>query len=55
MWEQVSDLPRINGEKTEDLFNVYGFDAVNKVIKVCRVGSDVNDILEERKFATYTW
>lgn len=55
MWEQVSDLPRIEGEKSEDLFNVYGFDTTNKVIKVCRVGSDVNDILEERKFATYTY
>lgn len=54
-WDTVSDLPRIEGEKSENLFNVYGFDTTNKVIKVCRVGSDVNDILEERKFATYTY
>lgn len=55
MWEQVSDLPRVEGEKSEDLFNAYGFDTTNRVIKICRVGSDLNDILEERKFVTFTY
>lgn len=55
MWEQVSDLPRKEGEPSENLFNVYGFDIKNHQIKVMRVGSDVNDKMEKREMAVYTF
>lgn len=53
MWEQVSDMPRAEGEPSENLFNVYGIDIKNKLIKVMRVGSDVNDKMEKREMAVY--
>lgn len=34
------DMARVEGEKSQDLFNVYGFDTTTKVIKVMRVGAD---------------
>lgn len=52
---QVSDLPRVPGTKTEDCFNVYGFDLANKVVKVIRVGSEMNDLMERREVACYNY
>lgn len=52
--EEASDLPRIPHTKSEDAFNVYGFDAINRIVKVVRVGSDVNDIMEDRKKTVFT-
>lgn len=49
---EVSDLPRVIGTKSEDCFNVYGFDFVNKIVKVVRIGADMNDLMEKRE-ATY--
>lgn len=51
----VSDLQRQNGEKSEDAFNVYVIDKDHKLIKVVRVGSDVNDIMQNRKTAVYSY
>ena len=53
--EEVSDLARIEETHTEDCFNVYSFDVENKLIKVVRVGSDVNDLMEDRKKACYSF
>ena len=55
MWEQVSDMPRKENDRSEDLFNLYAIDTKNKVVKIFRVGSDVNDILEERKAITFEY
>ena len=52
---EVSDLPRIAGTKCEDCFNVYGIDTVNKVVKVVRVGADMNDLMEPREVAYFEY
>lgn len=52
---EVSDLPRIAGTKSEDCFNVYGFDFVNKLVKVVRVGADMNDLMEKREVACFNY
>ena len=36
----AQDRARVVGEKSQDLFNIYGFDKTAKTIKVFRVGSD---------------
>ena len=53
--EEVSDLPRVENTQTEDCFNVYSFDVENKLIKVVRVGAGVNDLMEDRKKAFYSF
>lgn len=53
MGSGISDLPRISGTVTEDAFNVYGIDTINRVVKVVRVGSSVNDLMEDRKKAYF--
>lgn len=52
---EVSDLPRIIGTKSEDCFNVYGFDLINKVVKIVRVGADMNDLMEPREVAYFDY
>lgn len=53
---EVGDMPRVDGTKTEDCFNVYGIDTINKIVKVVRVGSDVNDLgqLKQMDYYPYT-
>lgn len=51
----VSDLPRVEGEDCENAFNVYTFDLDNRIVKVLRVGSDMNDLMEDRVKAVYTF
>lgn len=51
----VSDLPRVDGTKTEDCFNVYAIDTINKLVKVVRVGADTNDLMEKREMAYYNY
>lgn len=51
----VSDLERISGTKSEDCFNVYVIDQTHKLVKVVRVGADVNDIMEARKTSIYNY
>lgn len=52
---QIADTPRVPGTKTEDCFNVYGFDLTNKIVKVVRVGSDMNDLMEKREVAYFEY
>lgn len=49
-----SDLPREEGERSEDAFNVYSFDPINKLCKVMRVGSDLNDMMIPRTIACFS-
>lgn len=55
VWEETSDLPRVLGEESEDLFNLYCIDTKNNFVKVMRVGSHINDILEERRYAVFDY
>lgn len=48
-WTTASDIPRYGETKTQDLFNLYAFDTTKKLVKIMRIGSDINDILKERK------
>lgn len=52
---QVTEMPRRLGDKTEDCFNVYGIDTVSKVIKVVRVGSDINDLGDDKRMDWYEY
>lgn len=54
MGETNSDLARISGTSTEDCFNVYSFDLANRLVKVARIGANVNDMMIERKMAVYS-
>lgn len=53
--EEVSDLPRHDGTQTEDCFNIYTIDTDNKLVKVVRVGSSINDLMQKREFAIYEY
>jgi hypothetical protein len=53
--ESYSDLTRIPSDKSEDAFNVYVIDTISRLVKVVRVGSDRNDILQDRKYAVYAY
>lgn len=44
---EFTALPRVEGDKSEDCFNVYGIDLVNKMVRVVRVGSSLNDFFED--------
>ncbi len=46
----LGDLPRKAGTVVEDAFNVYGFDQTLGVVKIARVGSNVNYRMEKRDF-----
>ena len=50
------DIPRGDRGVTQDAFNVYAIDRINKVVKIARVGSGVNFEGIERRFliASYT-
>jgi len=50
-----SDVLRIPSCKFEDLFNVYVFDDVNRLIRVIRVGSDTVDDMTDRKKACFSY
>lgn len=52
--ETNSDLARISGTPTEDCFNIYSFDLANRLVKVARIGANVNDMMIERKMAVYS-
>lgn len=52
---EVGDMPRVGGTKTQDCFNVYGIDTINKVVKVVRVGSTLNDLGQDRQMEYYPY
>ena len=43
-----SPTPRIINTKSEDLFNLYGFDAYNKQIRIYRVGADIDMYMQHK-------
>lgn len=53
--EQVSDLSRVIGTKSEDCFNVYGIDFDNKTVRIVRVGADVTCNMKNRKYLELSW
>ena len=52
---EVGDMPRVEGTQTQDCFNVYGIDTVNKIVKVVRVGSTVNDLGQVKDMDFYPY
>lgn len=50
-----SDLPRIEGTDCENAFNVYTFDLKNRIVKVLRIGANMNDLMEPRVSAYYSF
>lgn len=55
VFERWTNLPRVEGTDSEDCFNVYVFDTVNKQIKVLRIGSHTTCEFEERLMEIYTY
>lgn len=51
----VGDMPRVDGTKTQDCFNVYGIDTISKRIRVVRVGSTVNDLGQPKDIDFYPY
>lgn len=45
----LSDLPRKSGTVAEDAFNIYGIDRLNGIVKIVRIGSNINYLLEKRE------
>ena len=54
-WTTASDLPRVENTRTQDAFNLYSFDTTHRTVKVCRVGSDTNDLLQKRSMTTFAY
>ena len=52
---EVGDMPRVEGTRTQDCFNVYGIDTVNKIVKVVRVGSTLNDLGQAKDMDYYPY
>lgn len=46
---------RVAGTKTEDAFNVITFDTVRKLIKIVRIGANINDKMEEATKIVYRY
>ena len=46
----LCDIPRGSLGKVQDAFNIYVIDRTKKVIRIARVGSNVSETGEERKF-----
>ena len=53
MGETFSDLARIPKTVSEDCFNAYAFDFKERLVKVVKIGADMNDILQPRQVAVY--
>ena len=51
----TSDLPRNGKTGTQDAFNVYAIDRINKKVKVTRIGADKTYTMAERKYAEYPY
>lgn len=48
-----SDINRVYGTKSQDAFNVVTFDKDNHLIKVIRVGADIDNMMRPRKAISY--
>lgn len=53
--DEVCDIPRISGTKSEDAFNVYSVDTEKKELRVIRVGSRMTYDFIERKCEVYQY
>lgn len=53
--EECSDLPRIPGTVSEDAVNFYVIDRKKKTVTAVRFGASVNDLMEERMCAVYSY
>ena len=42
-------IARLEGEKSQDLFNIIGFDTYNKFIRILRVGADSDTFMRSKK------
>lgn len=51
----LGDLPRKAGTVAEDAFNIYGFDRVLGVVKIARIGSNINNLMEKRDFMSIAY
>lgn len=51
--EVNADLGRVIGEKSQDAFNVVTFDKDNNMVKVIRVGADIDHLMRLRKAVSY--
>jgi hypothetical protein len=49
------DLQRVVGTRTQDAFNIVGIDTTNHLLKIVRVGANMNVVLSERKVLTYNY
>lgn len=52
-WQSMYDTPRVVGTSTQDSFNVYGIDTVNRLVKIVKIGSTLTDKFVPRSFATF--
>ena len=50
-----TDLNRTQGTKSEDSFNVCSVDTVNRKLYIVRVGANITDALQERKFTSWNY
>lgn len=50
---EMSALPRVEGEKSEDCFNVYGINMEAHLICVVRIGATINDRMENIDYDVY--
>lgn len=48
-----SDIARISGTKSQDLFNIISFDTYNKTIKITRIGADYDFMMRHK--GTMCW
>ena len=51
----LSDLPRKAGTVAEDAINIYGIDRITKNVKIVRIGSNVNYMLEKRDLMSISY
>ena len=52
---RYDDLYRNENDKSQDCFNVYGFDTDKRLIKIVRFGADMNYDFVERKYLTISY
>ena len=52
-YETNGDLSRVYGDKSQDAFNVITFDKDANIIKIIRVGSDIDNVMRPRKAISY--
>lgn len=49
-YNEVNDMGRLEGTESEDAFNMYIIDTQNKKIRIVRIGANVTNNMQERKY-----